>query len=51
MFLTFLSWAQVVRVDICMFTLRATAVITLQIYTGVFLGTSIQFNMGTFIDI
>lgn len=51
MSLTFLSLAQLVRDDICMFMLRVTAVITLQIYTGIFLRTSIEFSIGTFIDI
>lgn len=39
------------RVDICMFILRVAAVVTLQIYTGVLLRTSIEFSVGTFVDI
>lgn len=50
-FLTILSCAQLLRVDICMFILRAAVVVTLQIYTGVLLRTSVEFSIGAFIDI
>lgn len=48
-FLTFLSWAQLVRGDPDMF--MVTAVVTLQVYTAAFLRASIEFSIGAFIDI
>lgn len=50
-FLTFLSWAQLVRGDPDMLMLRVAAVVTLQVYTAAFLRASIELSIGAFIDI
>lgn len=50
-FLTIFPCAQRERSDICFLVLRDAAVITLQIYTGILLRASIEFSIGTFINI
>lgn len=50
-FLTIFSCAQLEKADICFLVLRAAAVITLHIYTGILLRASIEFCIGTFINI